>query len=153
MENKVLELKPAFFLLMLFVYCITSAWFYIDTSTGWARLLQIIPCAIFFILFWSVSVITIILKKIEMVRIPTAQVWILLGVQIFTLLFNYGDCGDANGGRSFFEALIPGREWSCKPLLGERPAALIWVIGTITYIVLLIRAIIKIVCISKKKGL
>jgi len=105
-------------------YSSLSCYLFVSTSSGWMRFFNLWGTASLYIIIALVvsSVVLISRSKGKRHVLLNRQWFILLLIsQLLAILFNVGDCGDANGDFNFFERIlgINGCHIGNKAFLGE----------------------------------
>lgn len=89
-----------------FVYCILSELLFVITSDGWTGLFYFILGSGFYFGFLLLLLVISFFRSFYF----NLRVWqITICLQLFILVFNFGDCGDAYGGSSFIQRFIKGQ--------------------------------------------
>jgi len=99
---------------LLVLYSVVSAILLFITSSGWTSFIFILPATIIFYssLIFISFVLTLVLYTVggRMISISRKHIYILLGLQLITLLLNTGDCGDNEATLTFiFRVFLPDR--------------------------------------------
>ena len=96
---------------LLFIYSVFSIGLFLISSGGWPAVFLGMGGAVFFGTIFLVALITIFNLRAQGLRniTITKSIFLLFGIQIFAILFNYAGCGDAPRGSFFYRRLLrPG---------------------------------------------
>lgn len=88
------------------LYAVVSILSFLLTTNGWSALFYIVYGIPFYI---GVFLLLFILSFLRPFSIDRKHVWFTVGIQLFILLFNFGDCGGSAGGEAnFIQRVLKG---------------------------------------------
>lgn len=101
-------------ILVLWIYLFLSWFLFFITSAGWTMwLFRLFGHGVLFVLIGVIFTFRYHKNKSTSPFYLKKQ---LIWIQIIAILFNFGDCGDANGSFNFFERLLLINGWN---IIGE----------------------------------
>jgi hypothetical protein len=105
-------------ILLLWVYLLLSWFLFFITSAGWTMwLFRLFGYGVLFVFIGVIFTFRYYKNKPNSQKIISKP---LIVAQLLALLFNFGDCGDANGSLNFLERLLLINGWNfidepCQP--------------------------------------
>lgn len=112
--NRIYQIPSWIFVVAFILYSIVSTLLFLFTAGGWTAFMGLL----FNVLFYTGCCVALAANVAQLGRrnsrtllLPAKLLIGILAVQLFILLFNYNDCGDAEGSFLFLQRVLTDQPW------------------------------------------
>lgn len=135
-----MKVNKWYFWIIFILYSIVSIASFVFTSGGWIAFVYILPdtVLVFGIISFVLLISNLVLKNKKEVFLPKDLLYFLIIIQVLTVAFNFGDCGDGSGSFQFFQTLMGANGWGLCNTGREAPLPVITPILYFGYLLVLL---------------